>query len=234
VTFLNSEGGSDDYWETMTALFDLSLQEGDLVHLDIGNTNEGVECMLTGFFGPDFVLMPTQGVSRRTRVTLPSQPVAYVWIKYRGRYLAQRGVVFPDVNDDQLIFRVTDTFRIGQRRAYSRAPLAFPIEIEPLGVEAEPWQAVTADVSAGGLRLAPVDLAVFGPENGLTIAVGDERVRAKAVVVREDPRAIGMRYTLMADQDRLRFAQLALAWHRDQLAGVAAGAEPGEPDLLEL
>jgi hypothetical protein len=217
----------------MTAIFDLSLKEGDVVHLDIGHSNEGVDCLLTGFFGPDFVLMPTQGVSRRTKQALPARPTAYVWLKYQGRYMAQRGVVLAGMSDDQLIFRITDTFRIGQRRAYSRAPLQMPVRIEPLGVDAAPWEATTADFSAGGLRLAPVEAPVFGAQNELTIEVeGGTAVRATAVVVRHDPSAIGMRYTSIDDRDRLRLAEIALAWHREQVVAAAETMEPSVEHLL--
>jgi c-di-GMP-binding flagellar brake protein YcgR len=133
---------------------------------------------------------------------------------------------------DQLVFRVTDTFRIGQRRAYSRVPGRYPVTITPIDGDGAAVAATTADVSAGGLRLAPLEAPRLAEHNEVVIDLDGQPITARAVVVRHDPAAIGMRYTAIDDGDRLRIAQIALAWHQEQMMQATKAFDGGAEQLL--
>ncbi|HEX5618703.1 MAG TPA: PilZ domain-containing protein [Solirubrobacteraceae bacterium] len=161
---------------------------------------------MIGFSGPEVVLAleshPEEDIQRGDS--------AYLLLESDGRLQAIRGRISAP-SQDEVVLRLTDDIRLGQRRVFSRAPIPLPVQVHPAG--ASGWSSVTRDVSAGGVCVAregePGDGVVE-----LTINVAGHEVRAAARVVRVTDADLGVQFEQIEDQDRLLLASLALAYHR--------------------
>jgi hypothetical protein len=182
------------------------LVEGQPARLDIG---ESVACRVIGFSGPDVVLaLEHQPEGDPPEIGSP----AYLLIEADGRIQAVRGNVGSPPGNE-MILRLSDDIRLGQRRTFSRAPIALPARVKARNGGDE-WSTVTRDVSAGGVCVAregtgPVDGALE-----VRIQVADHEVVAKAVAVRITSDDLGLRFEEIERDDRMLLASLALAYHR--------------------
>ena len=182
------------------------LVEGQAARLDVG---ESLPCRVIGFSGADVVL------------ALDAQPAddppepgaqAYLLLESEGRMQAVRGRIGSPLGDE-VILRLTDHIRLGQRRTFSRAPLPLPVTLRPRAGGSE-WSTMTRDVSAGGVSVARGGAdAVEGPLE-LRIRVADHEVVAEAVAVRVTDAEVGLKFEAIERDDRLLLASLALAYHR--------------------
>ena len=191
-----------------------ALTEGGSVNLEIGR--ESLRCRLVGFNGPDVLLMPSESVSPRLSELLGVQLAGFILFDDDdGNLIAQRGTVLAGSTKGSLGFRVTDGFRTGQRRAYSRAPL-------DLGVSIGDWTTTALDVSAGGLKVAGEGNPGLSPVVELALDLGDgkPKVTATASIVRVTPEAVSVRFETVDPADRMRIARLVLAWHFHQAAAA--------------
>jgi PilZ domain len=181
------------------------LVEGQPARLDIG---ESLPCRVIGFSGPDVVL------------ALEEQPVddpvmgsyAYLMIEADGRMQAVRGRIGSPPGEE-IVLRLSEDIRLGQRRTFSRAPLALPAVVRSSG--GDEWSTVTRDVSAGGVCVARE--GADHPGDGaleVRIQVADHEVVAEAVAVRVTDADLGLRFDEIERDDRLLLASLALAYHR--------------------
>src|SRR3954454_18908988 len=99
------------------------LHEGQDAMVELGAGCEPLACQVLGFAGADVILLLAEDLRPSLREVVAAQPLGYLVID-RGRALsALRGRVRATDAPDQLLVRVTDAFRLGQRRMYSRAPL---------------------------------------------------------------------------------------------------------------
>jgi len=179
------------------------LVEGQPARLDVG---ESLPCRVIGFSGPDVVL------------ALQAQPEdppqvgasAYLLLEADGRMQAVRGRIGTPAGDE-LVLRLTDDIRLGQRRTFSRAPLALPARVRVNGRE---WSTVTRDVSAGGVSVVREDIEPGDARLEVRIQVADHEVVAQAVAVRVGASDLGLRFEEIENDDRLLLASLALAYHR--------------------
>ena len=182
------------------------LTEGQPARLDVG---ESLPCRVIGFNGPDVVLW----LETQPEEELEPGTAAYLLIESEdGRIQAVRGEVAVP-SGDEVVLRLTDSIRLGQRRTFSRAPLALPARVRPAGGGAE-VSTVTRDLSAGGVCVAREGL---GPVDGaleVTIQVANHEVTATAVAVRVTPAELGLRFEQIELDDRMLLASLALAYHR--------------------
>ena len=184
------------------------------MNLEIGR--ESLRCRLVGFNGPDVLLMPSESVTGRLRDLLGVQLAGFILFHDDdGNLHAQRGTILAASTPGSLGFRVTDGFRTGQRRAYSRAPL----ELEATIGE---WSTTTLDVSAGGIRVAGEGNPGLPPVVQLAIDLGDDqaKVTATASLVRVTPEAVSFRFESVEAADRMRIARIVLAWHFQQAAAA--------------
>lgn len=180
------------------------LVEGQPARLDVG---ESLPCRVIGFSGPDVVL------------ALEAQPEdppaigasAYLLLEADGRMQAVRGRIGVPAGDE-LVLRLTDDIRLGQRRTFSRAPLSLPARVRVSGRE---WTTVTRDVSAGGVSIVREDIIEPGDARlEVRIQVAEHEVVAQAVAVRVGASDLGLRFEEIDNNDRLLLASLALAYHR--------------------
>src|SRR4051812_8148752 len=193
-----------------------ALTEGRSVNLEIGR--ESLRCRLVGFNGPDVFLMPSESVSGRLRDLLGVQLAGFILFHDdEGNLNAQRGTLLAGSTVNSLGFRVTDGFRTGQRRAYSRAPLELEVSVGD-------WTTVTLDVSAGGIRVAGEGNPGLPPvvQLGVDAGAGRAPVTATASVVRVTPDAVSFRFEQVEGAERMRLARPVLAWHFQQANTPAA------------
>jgi PilZ domain len=178
------------------------LVEGQPARLDVG---ESLACRIIGFNGPDVVL----ALETEPQEEIADGASAYLLLESEGRLQALRGEVGAPA-DGEVVLRLTDDIRLGQRRIFSRAPIPLPVRVRAGDSD---WSSVTRDVSAGGVCVARDG----DPGEGsiqLTITVADHDVVAEARVVRITDSDLGVEFEQIEDQDRLLLASLALAYHR--------------------
>jgi hypothetical protein len=181
------------------------LVEGQPAYLDIG---ESLPCRVIGFSGPDVVLALEQQPEDPPDVGSP----AYLLIEADGRMQAVRGRIGSPPGEE-VILRLSDEFRLGQRRTFSRAPIALPAVVRSRDGGDE-WSTVTRDVSAGGVCVAVKGAEPAAGAFEVRIQVADHEVVAEAVAVRVTSRDLGLRFEAIERDDRLLLASLALAYHR--------------------
>ncbi len=111
----------------------------------------------------------------------------------------------------EVVLRLTDDIRLGQRRTFSRAPLSLPARVRAGNGE---WSTVTRDLSAGGVCVARDGADSVDGAIEVRIQVADHEVVAKATAVRVTPSELGLRFEEIELDDRMLLASLALAYHR--------------------
>ena len=179
------------------------LVEGQAARLDVG---ESLLCRIIGFTGPDVVL----AVEEQPEEPPTVGDYAYLLLESEGRMQAVRGRLGSPLTDE-VVLRVTDDIRLGQRRTFSRAPVPLPVRLRSSAGE---WTTVTRDVSAGGVAVAREGADLGDGPLELKIQVANHEVAATAVAVRVTAAELGLRFEEIAVDDRLLLASLALAYHR--------------------
>lgn len=193
------------------------LVEGQPARLDMGGSvpagggatvDTSVPCRVIGFSGGDVVL----ALGARPSQPLEQGDVGYLLLESRGQLHALRGEVAAPAGEE-LVLRLSDDIRLGQRRVFSRAPVPLPAALRSVD-DVRAWKTVTQDVSAGGVRVARRGVDPGGGRLELSLTVGDHTVVADVRVVRATADDIGLRFERIERDDRLLLASLALAWHR--------------------
>jgi PilZ domain len=186
------------------------LSEGQPAQLDLGE--EVVRCTVVGFTGADVILE----MGEQPEDSPEPGSVTFLLIEATGRLHALKTIIRPGSTDSEAIVTLVDSFRLGQRRLFSRAPLVLPAHLRPAGDTAEPWTTFTRDISAGGLRVARQ--STYRPASAQEIVIGlvqvQREIRARANVVRETAADLSLSFTHIEPEDRLLLAQLTFAYHR--------------------
>jgi PilZ domain-containing protein len=175
------------------------LVEGQPARLDVG---ESIACRVIGFSGPEVVL----ALESQPEEEIARGDAAYLLLESEGKLQAVRGRITAP-STEEVVLRLTDDIRLGQRRVFSRAPIPLPVQVRPDG--ASGWASITRDVSAGGVGIAREGEPGEGIVE-LTINVAGHEAR----VVRVTATDLGVQFEQIEDQDRLLLASLALAYHR--------------------
>lgn len=181
------------------------LVEGQPARLDVG---ESLPCRVIGFSGPDVVL----ALEAQPEEGLVAGNSAYLLIESEGRMQAVRGEVVNPAGGE-VVLRLTDDIRLGQRRTFSRAPLSLPARVRARDGGGE-WSTVTRDLSAGGVCVAREGADSVAGALEVRIQVADHEVVAQATAVRVTPNELGLRFEEIELDDRMLLASLALAYHR--------------------
>jgi PilZ domain len=192
------------------------LTEGQVVQLDLGGRTAALPCCVIGFTGPAVLLAPIVPATAPTAEAIQSGREAYVVIDDDQQVHALRATVRPGSEPGEVLINVTDAFRLGQRRRYSRAPLALQatIAVPPGG---QPWETVTRDISAGGARIARIGndgeqadrlaITLSSPAAGL-------RIETQADVVRRSQRDLAISFTEISEADVALLTQITVAYYR--------------------
>ena len=179
------------------------LVEGQAAALDVGVS---VPCRVIGFSGSDVVLALGAALPE-----VLEGHVAYLLVESGGNLQAVRGKLGAPVGEE-LVLRLTDDIRLGQRRLFSRAPVPLPARLTDSA--GRTWSTVTRDVSAGGVRVARDGEGLAGERLELELQVGEYAVHAGVRVMRATAGDLGLRFERIEREDRLLLTSLALAYHR--------------------
>jgi hypothetical protein len=192
------------------------LMEAQVVQFDLGAKTQALPCRVLGFGGTSVVLAPIGELTEATLEALQPDRDAYVIVDAGGQIHALRARVREGSDAREIVVSVTDGFQLGQRRRYSRAPIALPARLRALP-GGETWESATRDLSAGGLRLARHGVAgeeADALEVVLEAARAGLRIRAEAAVVRRSPLDLSLRFTEIAASDVALLQQIAVAYYR--------------------
>lgn len=192
------------------------LMEGQIVQMDLGGKTTALPCAIIGFTGSSVVLAPIVPATAPTAEAILGGREAYVVIDHDQQVHALRATVQEGSSATEVLVDVTDAFRLGQRRRYSRAPLALQatVAVPPGG---EPWETVTRDISAGGTRIARTGhdgehadrLAVT-----LSAPAANLKIETQADVVRRSQRDLALSFSEISERDVALLTQITVAYYR--------------------
>jgi hypothetical protein len=198
--------------DTMASNFSPLISEGRHALLDLGVVGCS-DCRIAGFAGNDVFLDVRAGLLDGIQ-TRPG----YLLLDDSGTLRATRGSVSAGRSPGTAVLRVTDRFT-GQRRLFSRAPLAVRTHVRGLGGAAAEWDTFTRDISAGGVAIARRAEWDGAMSCELTLAPAEAvELVVQAEVRRVEADALGLRFTEVAPSARALLAELALAYHRTALS----------------
>jgi hypothetical protein len=192
------------------------LTEGHVVQLDLGGKTSALPCRVLGFTGPAVVLGPVVPATAPTTDAIEAGRSAYLVVDHDEQVHALRATVRPGSDAGEVLVTVTDAFRLGQRRRYSRAPLSLQATVAALP-GGEPWETVTRDISAGGVRMARINAAGEHAESlsvVLTSPPAELRIETEAEVVRRSQRDLSLRFTRIGEADVALLTQITVAYYR--------------------
>jgi hypothetical protein len=194
----------------MGAMTGVDLTEGAQVALELGGSGGPIDCTIFAFVGPVILVLPQRPPSPSAIERMVAGEEAYLLIERAGRLLALRGSV--TLAGDALAVRVTDEFRLGQRRAWSRAPLRLRAQLRPLGGPEGSYETFTVDVSPGGVQIErPAGMPVW-PRYELSLALdgSEQSITAEVVPVRAQADVVSLRFTQIRIADRKQLVQIVL------------------------
>jgi len=192
------------------------VTEGQVVQLDLGGKTSALPCCVVGFTGSAVLLAPIVPATAPTAEAIEAGREAYVVIDHDQQVHALRARVNPGSEPGEILINVTDAFRLGQRRRYSRAPLALQatLAVPPGG---DSWETVTRDISAGGARIARIG-AVGEQAERLSVALSAPaaglRIETQADVVRRSQRDLAIQFTEIDEADVALLTQITVAYYR--------------------
>ena len=192
------------------------LTEGQVVQLDLGGKTTALPCRVLGFGGSTVMLAPVVPATAPTAEAIEAGRDAYVVLDDDNQVHALRALVRPGSEAGEIVVTVTDSFRLGQRRRYSRAPLSLPAEVSALPA-GETWATVTRDISAGGVRMARTG-AAGEQADALKVVLSSPqaalRIETTAEVVRRSQRDLSLRFSAIAEEDVALLTQITVAYYR--------------------
>ena len=192
------------------------LTEGQVVQLDLGGKTSALPCCVIGFTGPAVLLAPIVPATAPTVDAIQSGREAYVVIDDDQQVHALRAAVRPGSEPGEVLINVTDAFRLGQRRRYSRAPLALHATVE-VPAAGQPWETVTRDISAGGVRIARTGNdgeQADHLEVTLSSAAAGVKIETQADVVRRSQRDLAISFSEISEADVALLTQITVAYYR--------------------
>ena len=192
------------------------LSEGQVVQLDLGGKTTALPCRVLGFGGSTVMLAPVVPATAPTADAIEAGREAYVVLDDDNQVHALRARVRPGSEPGEIVVTVTDAFRLGQRRRYSRAPLSLPAMVSTIGA-GETWETVTRDISPSGVRMARIG-APGEQADALSVVLQSPaagmRIETRADVVRRSQRDLSLHFSEISETDIALLAQITVAYYR--------------------
>ena len=182
------------------------LSEGQVVQLDLGGKTTALPCRVLGFGGSTVMLGPVVPATAPTADAIHAGRPAYVIVDDDHQLHALRAHVAPGSEPDEVVVTVTDAFRLGQRRRYSRAPLALAATVAALP-GGTPWETVTRGIGAVDEQADTLSVVLTSPPAAM-------RIETEAEVVRRSQRDLSLRFTRIAEGDVALLTQITVAYYR--------------------
>ncbi|MFZ0974885.1 MAG: PilZ domain-containing protein [Solirubrobacteraceae bacterium] len=179
------------------------------IHLD--SEDHAVGCRVAAVQGSVATLTLVTEVPAEVFEKFTPGELGYLLFEHRGAMTALKGIATASPADPtELAFVVIDGVQLPERRAAQRFQVGALARISPSAgaEEADGVEAAAANVSVSGVLIErPAGLAE-GPGFRLELVLEDDAtpIRCAASVVRETPTHIALKFTDIADADRIRLA----------------------------
>ena len=137
--------------------------------------------------------------------------LGYLLFEHRGAKTALKGIATAGQDEQaSLAFVVIDGVQLPERRAAERVRLEALARISADGESGEGVEATAANVSVGGVLIERPAGLTDGPGFRLELSLEQdpEPIRCRATVVRATPTHVALKFTDIADSDRIRLAGL--------------------------
>lgn len=163
------------------------------------------------------------GVATLTRAyELPSELVdkltpgafGYLLFEDRGSMTALKGIATISPSEPaELAFVVLDGVQLPERRRFERVQLPALARISPADGSAGGFETATANVSATGVLIKRHSGLGDGPMFRLELVLSDgsDPIRCKAIIARETPTHVALKFVGIADPDAVRLAGMVRA-----------------------
>jgi hypothetical protein len=179
------------------------------IHLD--SEDHAVGCRVAAVQGSVATLTLVTEVPAEVFEKFTPGELGYLLFEHRGAMTALKGIATASPTDpSELAFVVIDGVQLPERRAAQRFQVGALARISPSAgtEEAEGVEAAAANVSVSVVLIErPAGLAE-GPGFRLELVLEDDAtpIRCAASVVRETPTHVALKFTDIADADRIRLA----------------------------
>jgi c-di-GMP-binding flagellar brake protein YcgR len=185
---------------------------------------DSIECRVQSVQGPVATLIPQNEIPSDVQTRLTSGSLCFLTFEHGRAPVALRGVALKEADRDELEFVVVDGIQVAERRSAERTPLVTAVKATPVeadGALGQTVSTVTSNLSMGGaLLLKRPGLAEVSKWRVEVFLPGaSERVNCDAVLARETPTHLGVRFVNVDEADQLR------------IAGLLAGLQRAAPAL---
>ena len=187
------------------------LKHNQLVEIHIDSDDHVVACRVAAVQGSVATLTRTTQLPAEVLEKFTPGALGYLLFEHRGAKTALKGIATAGQEGHaSLAFVVIDGVQLPERRAGERVRLEAFARITADGESGEGVEATAANVSVGGVLIErPTGLA-DAPEFRLELTLDQdpERIQCRATVVRATPTHVALKFTDIADADRIRLAGL--------------------------
>ncbi|MGH2892765.1 MAG: PilZ domain-containing protein [Solirubrobacteraceae bacterium] len=183
-----------------------------------------IECRVQSVQGPVATMAPQGEIPEEVQTRLTSGSLCFLTFEHGRAPVALRGVALKQADREELEFVVVDGIQVAERRSAERTPLVTAVKATPVeadGTAGEMVSTVTSNLSMGGaLLLKRPGLGEVSKWRVEIFLPGvSEHVHCDAVLARETPTHLGVRFVNVQEADQLR------------VAGLLAGVQRATPAL---
>jgi hypothetical protein len=183
-----------------------------------------IECRVQSVQGPVATLTPQGAIPEEVQTRLGSGSLCFLTFEHGRAPVALRGVALKEGEREELEFVVVDGIQVAERRSAERTPLVTAVKATPIeadGTVGQTVSTVTSNLSMGGALL--LKRPGLGEVSKWRVEVflpgASEHVHCDAVLARETPTHLGVRFINVQEADQLR------------IAGLLAGLQRATPAL---
>jgi len=187
------------------------LVAGQPVMITLDAEDEGIECQVRSVAGAVALLHRVSELEPELEVRLRTGSPCFLSFTHEGSPVGLRGIATPASTDfSELAFVVSDGVQVEERRVAERVPLVTRARVSELradGSPGDPVETFTADISLGGTRIQRRELEEAERFRVELYFRGDRApVACEAELARATPTHLGLKFTEVAPEDRLRLA----------------------------
>jgi c-di-GMP-binding flagellar brake protein YcgR len=178
-----------------------------------------IECRVQSVQGPVATLIPHGDIAEEVQARLASGSLCFLTFEHGRAPVALRGVALKQADREELEFVVVDGIQVAERRSAERTPLVTAVKATPIQADGTPGQTVstvTSNLSMGGALL--LKRPGLGEVSKWRVEIflpgASEHVHCEAVLARETPTHLGVRFVNVQEADHLRIASLLAGLQR--------------------